>query len=62
MLRYTFDNRFIKNEVNPVVLQKILGHKNIYVTLNKYASVFNKFNESKIEKVNSIFGVKDTYK
>ncbi len=55
MLRHTFATRCIENGVNPVVLQKILGHKDIQVTLNTYTSVFNEFKEKEIEKINSIF-------
>lgn len=55
MLRHTFATRCIENGVNPVVLQKILGHKDIQVTLNTYTSVFNEFKENEIEKINAIF-------
>ncbi len=55
MLRHTFATRCIENGVSPVVLQRILGHKDIQVTLNTYTSVFNEFKEKEIEKINSIF-------
>lgn len=55
MLRHTFATRCIENGVNPVVLQRILGHKDIQVTLNTYTSVFNEFKENEIEKINNIF-------
>ena len=55
MLRHTFATRCIENGVSPVVLQKILGHKDIQVTLNTYTSVFSQFKEKEIEKINSIF-------
>lgn len=55
MLRHTFATRCIENGVSPVVLQRILGHKDIQVTLNTYTSVFNEFKEKKIEKINAIF-------
>lgn len=58
MLRHTFATRCIENGVNPVVLQKILGHKDIQVTLNTYTSPFNEFKEKEIEKINSIFSMK----
>jgi len=35
-----------------VVLQRLMGHKDIKVTLNTYTSVFNKFKEDEIDKVN----------
>ena len=55
MLRHTFATRCIENGVNPVVLQRILGHKDIKVTLNTYTSVFNEFKENEIAKINNIF-------
>ena len=48
MLRHTFATRCIENGVSPVVLQKILGHKDIQVTLNTYTSIFNKYKEKEI--------------
>ncbi len=35
-----------------VVLQRLMGHKDVTVTLNTYTSVFNKFKEDELEKVN----------
>ena len=55
MLRHTFATRCIENGVSPVVLQRILGHKDIQVTLNTYTSVFHEFKEKEIEKINTIF-------
>ena len=49
MLRHTFATRCIENGVSPVVLQRILGHKDIQVTLNTYTSVFHEFKEKEIE-------------
>ena len=40
---------------SPVVLQKILGHKDIQVTLNTYTDVFNEFKEKEIEKIDDFF-------
>ena len=36
-----------------VVLQRLMGHKDVTVTLNTYISVFNKFKEDELEKVNN---------
>ena len=41
--------------MNPAVLQKILGHKDIQVTLNTYTSIFNKYKDKEIEKVEKYF-------
>lgn len=53
MLRHTFATRCIEAGINPSVLQKILGHKDIQVTLNTYTSIFNKYKEQEIAKINN---------
>ena len=55
MLRHTFATRCIESGMNPVVLQKILGHKDIEVTLNTYTSVFDKYKDNEIEKLEAYF-------
>ena len=40
--RDTFATRMIENGMNPKTLQKILGHKNIAMTMNLYAQVTKK--------------------
>lgn len=52
MLRHTYATRCIESGMQAVVLQKLLGHKDIETTLNTYTSVFNKFKEDELEKVN----------
>lgn len=39
----------------PVVVQRLMGHKDISVTLNTYTSVFDKFKEREINKVNKYY-------
>lgn len=39
----------------PVVVQKLMGHKDIGVTLNTYTSVFDKFKNQEIDKVNQYY-------
>ncbi len=51
-LRHTYGTRCIEGGMTAVVLQRLMGHKDIKVTLNTYTSVFNKFKEDEIEKVN----------
>ena len=38
-----------------VALQRLMGHKDVSVTLNTYTSVFNKYKESELEKVNDYY-------
>ena len=38
-----------------IVVQKLMGHTDIQVTLNTYTSVFDKFKEKKIDKVNKYY-------
>lgn len=50
-LRHTFATRCIEAGMSAVVLQRIIGHTDISITLNTYTSVFNRFKESELEKV-----------
>ena len=36
----------------PVVVQRLMGHRDLTVTLNTYTSVFDKFKQNEIDKVN----------
>ncbi|MBQ4123570.1 site-specific integrase [bacterium] len=51
MLRHTFATRCIEAGMSAVVLQKILGHKDIETTLNTYTSVFDQFKDDEMTKV-----------
>ena len=55
MLRHTFATRCIESGMNALVLSKILGHKNIEITLNVYTYVFNKFTLKEVDKINDVF-------
>lgn len=39
----------------PVVVQRLMGHNDISVTLNTYTSVFDKFKQAEIDKVNQYY-------
>jgi len=54
-LRHTFGTRCIESGVAPVVVQRLMGHKDISVTLNTYTSVFDKYKEREIDKVNQYY-------
>lgn len=50
MFRHTYATRKIEGGMTAKVLQKKLGHANISTTLNTYASVFDKFEDTEDEK------------
>ena len=54
-LRHTFGTRCIESGMAPVVVQRLMGHKDISVTLNTYTSVLNRFKESELEKLNGYY-------
>lgn len=54
-LRHTFGTRCIEAGMLPIVVKKLMGHKDIRVTLNTYTSVYDSFKEREIEKVNRYF-------
>ena len=41
--------------MRPVALQRLMGHTDISVTLNTYTSIFNKFKEEELNKVNEYY-------
>ena len=49
-LRHTFATRCIEAGVQPVVLQRWLGHTDIHMTLDTYTDVFAKMHEESTEK------------
>jgi len=39
----------------PVIVQKLLGHTDVSVTLNTYTSVYDQFKENEMDKVNQYY-------
>lgn len=54
-LRHTYGTRCIESGMQPVVVQKLMGHTDIQVTLNTYTSVFDEFKAKEVEKVNQYY-------
>ena len=52
-LRHTFGTRCIESGMRAVAVQRLLGHKDVSVTLNTYTTIFDKYKEQEIEKLNS---------
>ena len=51
-IKYWQNFKMINKEI---VVQKLMGHTDIQVTLNTYTSVFDKFKEKEIDKVNKYY-------
>ena len=54
-LRHTFGTRCVESGMQPVVVQRLMGHTDVSVTLNTYTSVYDKFKEQEVEKVNQYY-------
>ena len=54
-LRHTYGTRCIESGMRAVALQRLMGHTDISVTLNTYTSIFNKYKEQELEKVNEYY-------
>ena len=55
MLRHTFATRCIEAGMRAVALQRLMGHSDVSVTLNIYTSVFHKYKNAELEKVNNYY-------
>lgn len=58
-LRHTFGTRCIESGMSPVVVQNMMGHKDIRVTLNIYTSVLNQYKQEEFNKVTKYYMDKD---
>ena len=61
-LRHTFGTRCVEAGMREVALQRLMGHTDVAITLNTYTSVFNKYKESELEKVNEYYLKNSMYK
>ncbi len=55
-LRHTFATRCIESGIPPVVLKNWLGHKDIHITLDTYADVFDRMTFSAVSKLEEYIG------
>ena len=54
-LRHSYGTRCIESGMAPVVVQRLMGHNSVQVTLDTYTSVYDKFKESELDKVNQYY-------
>lgn len=54
-LRHTFGTRCIESGMAPVVVQRLMGHNDIRVTLNTYTSVLQRFKEDELKKLTNYY-------
>lgn len=54
-LRHSYGTRSIEAGMPAIVLQKLMGHSDVKVTLNTYTSVFDRFKQEELEKVNNYY-------
>ena len=53
MMRHTFATRAIEAGISPKVLQHILGHADISITLDTYTDVFERFENDQLSLLNN---------
>ena len=54
-LRHTYGTRCIEAGMRPVALQRLMGHTDVAITLNTYTTIFNRYKEQELEKVNNYY-------
>ncbi|MGN1299451.1 MAG: tyrosine-type recombinase/integrase [Candidatus Scatovivens sp.] len=54
-LRHTYGTRCVEAGMSSVALQRLMGHNDVSVTLNTYTSVFNRYKQSELDKVNNYY-------
>lgn len=54
-LRYTYGTICVEAGMRAIAFQRLMGHQDVSVTLNTYTSIFNKYKESEISKVNDYY-------
>ena len=50
-LRHTYGTRCIESGMAPVVVQRLMGHTDINITLNTYTTIFNRYKEEELKRI-----------
>lgn len=61
-LRHTFGTRCIESGISPVVVQRLMGHESIKITLDTYVSVLNNFKIEELDKLKSFYSDNKMFK
>ena len=54
-LRHTYGTRCIESGMAPVVVQRLMGHTDVTLTLNTYTTVFDKYKAKEVDKLNEYY-------
>ena len=54
-LRHSYGTRCIEAGMAPVVVQRLMGHTDVFITLNTYTTVYDKYKAKEMEKVNKYY-------
>lgn len=54
-LRHSYGTRCIESGMAPVVVQRLMGHTDVFITLNTYTTVFDKYKAKEIDKLNEYY-------
>lgn len=60
-LRHTYATRLLELNEHPKVVQELLGHSTIAITLDIYSHVFPEIKKAAADKINDLFDIKNNY-
>jgi len=58
-LRHTFATRMLEANISPKIVQDVLGHSDVTLTLNTYSHVIGTTAHEHMAKLDNLFGVED---
>ncbi|MCB2314176.1 site-specific integrase [Clostridium tagluense] len=60
-LRHTYATRLLELNEHPKVVQELLGHSTIAITLDIYSHVFPEIKKATADKINDLFKIKNNF-